>query len=156
MKKYFNLLLVLLGLCYASSAYSYSQLSDNIRIESKTLGYSLQYRVYTPTGMKKTDKLPTIYLADGQWYLSSGDMAKVLDDEISSGRIKPVIAIFVDNRNPDNLEENRRNKQFFCNEKYVSFYKDELLPNIKNRQAMLAISAIPPNIIIKEEIGSLP
>ena len=132
MKKYFNIFLVSLSLSYATSAFSFSQLSDNIRIESNVLGYSLQYRVYTPTGMKPTDKLPTIYLADGQWYLSSGDMAKVLDNEISSGRIKPVIAIFVDNRNPDNLEENRRNSQFFCNDKYVSFYKDELLPTIKN------------------------
>jgi len=131
MKSTLKFLLISLSLIYASSACSFSQLSDNIRIESKVLGYALQYRVYTPTGMKATDKLPTIYLADGQWYLSAGNMSQVLDNEISSGRIKPVVAIFVDNRNPDNLEENRRNEQFFCNDKYVSFYKDELLPTIK-------------------------
>lgn len=111
-----------------------SQLSDNIRIDSKVLDYALQYRVYTPPrppGSKKGDKLPTIYLADGQWYLGSGNMTQVLDTEINAGRIKPVIAVFVDNRNPDNLDENRRNDQFFCNQDYVSFYQKELLPTIE-------------------------
>ncbi|TQV89584.1 alpha/beta hydrolase [Aliikangiella coralliicola] len=105
-------------------------LSENIRIESKILNYPLQYRVYTPAGMKQSDKLPTIYVTDGQWYLDPGKMLSVLDREITNGTIAPVIAVFVDNRNPDNLEQNRRNEQFFCNEKYVDFYKKELLPTI--------------------------
>lgn len=109
-----------------------SQLSENIRITSKVLDYSLQYRVYTPAGMKNTDKLQTIYLVDGQWYLDTGEMTQVLDKEISAGNIEPVIAVFIDNRNPDNLDENRRNSQFFCNEDYVSFFKQELLPTIDN------------------------
>ena len=108
------------------------QLSDNIRIKSKIFNYSLQYRVYTPAGMKANDKLPTIYLADGQWYIGSGNMVDVLDKEISQGSIKPVIAVFVDNRDPDNLDDNRRNSQFFCNQDYVDFYKNELLPTIES------------------------
>ncbi len=109
-----------------------SQLSENIRITSKVLDYSLQYRVYTPAGMKNSDKIPTIYLVDGQWYLDAGEMTQVLDKEIAAGNIKPVIAVFIDNRNPDNLDENRRNSQFFCNEDYVSFFTQELLPAIDN------------------------
>jgi enterochelin esterase-like enzyme len=108
------------------------KLSDNLRIKSEALNYSLQYRVYTPPGMKAVDKLPTIYLADGQWYIGPGNMVDVLDKEISEGNIKPVIAIFVDNRDPDNLNNNRRNAQFFCNQDYVNFYKNELLPTIES------------------------
>jgi len=107
-------------------------LSDNIKINSAELGYALQYRVYTPAGVKPGDKLPTIYLADGQWYIDSGNMVDVLDHEISAGHIKPVIAVFVDNRAPDNLENNRRNSQFFCNQNYVNFYSNELLPSIQS------------------------
>jgi len=107
-------------------------LSGNIRIESSELGYALQYRVYTPPGFGTNDKLPTIYLADGQWYINSGKMVDVLDNEISTGHIKPVIAVFVDNRDPDNLDNNRRNSQFFCNQDYVDFYKNELLPVIES------------------------
>ena len=107
-------------------------LSDNIQIRSDVLDYALQYRVYTPAGIKPSDKLPTIYLADGQWYIGPGNMVDVLDKEISEGHIKPVIAVFVDNRDPDNLDNNRRNSQFFCNQDYVDFYKKELLPTIES------------------------
>jgi len=107
------------------------KLSDNIKIKSDIFNYSLQYRVYTPPDMKSGDKLPTIYLADGQWYIGAGEMVNVLDEEISQGRIKPVIAVFVDNRDPNNLDDNRRNSQFFCNQDYVDFYKNELLPTIE-------------------------
>jgi enterochelin esterase-like enzyme len=109
------------------------ELTDNIIIKSEVFNYSLQYRVYTPPGMKASDKLPTIYLADGQWYIGSGNMVDVLDKEISNGNIKPVIAVFVDNRDPNNLEDNRRNSQFFCNQDYVDFYKKELLPTIESK-----------------------
>ncbi len=115
------------------NAQSIGQLSENIRIKSEVLDYSLQYRVYTPANMKENDQLSTIYIVDGQWYLSSGGMKHVLDQEIDSGNIKPVIAIFVDNRNPDNLSENRRNSQFFCNDQYVSFFRQELIPTIDNK-----------------------
>ncbi len=106
-------------------------LSDNIIIKSEVFNYSLQYRVYTPAKMKADAKLPTIYLADGQWYIGSGNMVDVLDWEISEGNIEPVIAVFVDNRDPENLDNNRRNSQFFCNQNYVDFYKTELLPTIE-------------------------
>ena len=110
---WFKTMLAAVLVCYLPAAQSASTLTDNIRIQSKVLNYALQYRVYLPEGVKRSDKLATIYLADGQWYLGAGNMQQVLDQEISEGRIKPVIAVFVDNRNPDDLSENRRNQQFF-------------------------------------------
>jgi len=119
-------------LIFTSTYFAKGTLSDNLRIESEQLGYALQYRVYIPDGVKKDEKLPTIYITDGQWYLGQGNMAKVLDHEIAEGNINPVIAIFVDNRNPDDLSQNRRNQQFMCNKKYAAFYVKELVPTINN------------------------
>ena len=106
------------------------KLSANKRIESNALGYDLQYRVYTPAGVETLENLPTIYMTDGQGYIRSGNMHKALDREINNGTIKPVIAVFIDARDPDNLRNNRRNSQFFCNGNYVKFFARELVPAI--------------------------
>ncbi len=105
-------------------------LTDNLRIESTALGYSLQYRVYLPPGYEKRTALPVLYVTDGQWYIKDGKVPEVMDRLIAEKKMDPTIAVFVDNRNPDRLSENRRNRQFFCNQDYVKFYKEELIPTI--------------------------
>ena len=105
-------------------------LSANQRIESNALGYALQYRVYTPAGLENLTDVPVLYVTDGQWYIDSGKMVKLLDREIKKGAIKPIITVFVDNRDPDNLRNNRRNSQFFCNANYANFFSRELVPAI--------------------------
>jgi len=107
-------------------------LSDNILIESKHLGYSLQYRVYTPENANELSDLPTLYVTDGQWYISDGKFHEVIDKLITDGKIKPIIAIFVDSGAPGNPRLNRRQKQFFCVYEYVDFFRDELVPQISN------------------------
>ena len=115
--------------------------TDDIRISSKVLGYDLQYRVYLPEVYDSGVDHPVIFLTDGQNYIRRGNMPAVLDELISHGKIEPVIAVFVDARDPDNLNSNRRRTQYFCNEAYLKFYVDELIPTvetnypvIKNRQ----------------------
>jgi len=120
---------VVLTLAFQLAA-SEGMLSKNLRIESKALGYALQYRVYIPPDYKDLSNLPTIYITDGQWYLENGHMHKVLDTQIKRGNIKPVIAVFVDNRNPDKLQINRRNFQFMCVTEYAEFFRSELIPTI--------------------------
>jgi len=108
-------------------------LSDNFRIDSEALGYALQYRVYTPdsdTRDSDAKELPVLYMTDGQWYIDYGDLPSLLDRMIAKGQIAPLIAVFVDNRDPDNLRDNRRNRQFFCNENYARFFSEELIPTI--------------------------
>ena len=124
---------VSLYLIAIGNSHAAGKLSENIRIESAILGYALQYRVYTPEGISINDELPSIYITDGQWYISMGEMTDLMDQLISDGKMEPVVAVFVDNRNPDNLRENRRNKQFFCNQNYVNFYVDELINVIENQ-----------------------
>jgi len=48
------------------------KLSENWLINSKKLGYPIQYRVYIPKNINKSIRLPVIYLTDGQWYLKEG------------------------------------------------------------------------------------
>lgn len=110
------------------------ELGENQRIHSQQLGYDLQYRVYLPQGVAGGDQLPSLYVTDGQWYLDPGGFKGILDDLISSGQVEPLAVIFVDSRNPDQLTENRRNREFMCNKKYAAFFANELIPTITSTQ----------------------
>ncbi|MCP4459288.1 MAG: esterase family protein [Cytophagales bacterium] len=145
-----NILASLLTLFFVQHAFTnevklHGNLSNNKKISSDILGYVLQYRVYTPPNYENLTNLPVIFLTDGQWYLESGRMHEEIDKQISSGKIKPIVAVFVDNRAPENLSNNRRNSQFLGNGKYVDFYKNELIPalekshKVSNRQEDRAI-----------------
>ena len=131
-------LVLLIIIFFAESSFSNEndqllggKLSENIIIKSEILGYHLQYRVYTPKGMNPNILLPTIYITDGEAYIKFGQLPALLDKEISANRIEPVIAVFVDARNPEKMSENRRDSQFICNENYAKFYAYELLPAIE-------------------------
>jgi len=116
-----------------------SVLSDNQRIASNHLGYELQYRIYRPAAASAEDKLPSLYVTDGQWYLSQGNFKSVLDNAIESGAIEPVLVVFLDSRNPDKLEENRRNSQFMCSTEFASFFAAELIPAISRDQPVSSL-----------------
>lgn len=123
---------ILVLLLLASTAFADGSLSDNIRISSDDLGYDLQYRVYLPDGYEERDNHPVLFLTDGQGYISNGRLPKVLDNLIGEGKIEPVVAVFVDPRDPDNLKNNRRNAEFLCNGDYLAFFIDDLIPEIEN------------------------
>ena len=102
------------------------ELSDNIRISSKYMGYDLQYRVYTPDGIESDTSYPVMLVTDGAAYIEMG-MPQVVDELLANGDIRPVFVVFVDSRNPDNLAESRRNTEFMCKIEYVNFFNAELL-----------------------------
>ncbi|MCF6268348.1 MAG: T9SS type A sorting domain-containing protein [Melioribacteraceae bacterium] len=109
-----------------------SSLSNNIIISSSYLGYDCQYRVYRPAGYNILSNLPTIYVTDGQNYLSNskGKMVTTLDDLIADNIIEPVIAIFLDPRDPNNLSNDRRGFEYRNNINFVNYVTQELLPVI--------------------------
>jgi len=125
--KYICALLLLI----AGAAVADGNLSPEIRISSVALGYDLQYRVYTPEGVEAAEDLPVLFVTDGPSYIQRGQVPKVLDRLIGSGMIDPVVAVFVDARDPDDLRVNRRNQEFFCNLDYLTFYAAELIPAIE-------------------------
>ena len=108
-------------------------LSDNIIINSTNLGYTSQYRVYTPVGYSNLSSLPTIYVTDGQNYLDDniGKMVIVLDNLIADELIEPVIAIFLDPRDPNDLSNDRRGIEYRNNTNFVNYVTKELIPEIE-------------------------
>ena len=131
-KFYFMFIIrLILLLLLAETAYADGIVTDNIRITSTALGYDLQYRVYLPQDYHPGTTYPVLYLTDGQHYLQSGRVPRILDRLINNGKINPVIAVFVDSRDPDNLKTNRRNAQFNCNVDYLRFFAYELIPTVE-------------------------
>ena len=123
--------LIILTIIITCPAFADGVLSDDKRIVSSVLEYELQYRVYMPAGTLTTSELPVLYVVDGPGYIRQGNMPMVLDALIESGEINPLVVVFVDPRDPDNLRTNRRNQQFLCNRDYLDFYKEELIPSIE-------------------------
>jgi enterochelin esterase family protein len=112
----------------------HGSLSDNRRIASKELGYEVQYRVYTPANMPATGKLPSVYFTDGHEYLEDylGAAINVLDNLIAQRRLRPVVVVFVDPRDINDLAINRRMEQYKSNPKFAAFVANELVPRIDN------------------------
>ena len=127
-KTFIAILLLTTGTAYAGGT-----LTPNQRISSDVLSYNLQYRVYLPEGYESQEELAVLYVVDGQSYIKQGGVPRVLNRLIASGKIEPVVVVFVDARDPDKLSDNRRNAQFFCNRNYLEFYRDELIPEIEKQ-----------------------
>jgi len=122
------LIMSVVSLLLAGTVNADGIVTDDIRIASDVLGYDLQYRIYLPEGYDSRENHPVLFLTDGQNYLTRGRMPGILDRLIERGDIVPVIAVFVDPRDPDDLQSNRRTSQFLCNADYLRFYVDELIP----------------------------
>ena len=107
-------------------------LSENFQKYSTNLGYTCQYKVYTPAGYSELSDLPVIYVTDGQDFSdpSRGKMKIILDNLIYDGTIEPVIAVFLDPRDPNNLGHNRRSDEYRNNINFVDYVTQELVPDI--------------------------
>lgn len=110
-------------------AVNKGSLSDWERVESKNLGYDINYKVFLPYGYSSDQKYETIYFTDGHEYSHPqlGSAIEILDNLIESEKIKPVIAIFIDPRDPDNLQLNKRMSEMALNDDYRKFISEELV-----------------------------
>lgn len=108
-------------------------LTDDTPFKSDSMGYTINYRVYLPPEYAALDKLPVLYVTDGEQFADEqrGAMPIVMDNLIAEGRIKPALAVFLDAREPFNLTNNRRNLEFLARgEDYARFITQELIPLI--------------------------
>ena len=110
----------------------HGELSDTKNIYSAQLSYSVNYQVYIPADYDSLSNLPVIYVTDGHEYSDDrlGSMLIVLDNLIADEKIQPILAVFIDPRNPGNQSQNRRASEYTMNEKFVNFVADELVPAI--------------------------
>ncbi|HQA76040.1 MAG TPA: alpha/beta hydrolase-fold protein [Salinivirgaceae bacterium] len=106
--------------------------TQTILSNETNLDYKINYQVYLPHDYQNQKNLPVIYVTDGHEYANPllGNMITVLDNMIANNVIKPLIAVFIDPRNPENLEENRSVSEYDCNDRFVDFIIHELVPEI--------------------------
>lgn len=109
-------------------------LETDLLLPSHVLGYQVTYSVYLPAGYQTGAKLPVIYVTDGFEYMhpKMGNMVTVLDNLIARKKIKPVVAVFIDHREPINRSNNKRMEELAMNAKYLQFFVDELIPLIES------------------------
>lgn len=102
-------------------------------MNSKMLGYQVTYSVYLPNGYDALKTYPVIYVTDGYEYMHErlGNMVTILDNLIHLRKIEPVIAIFLDHREPVNRSNNRRMNELALNQKYLAFMTEEFLPFVE-------------------------
>jgi enterochelin esterase-like enzyme len=114
------------------------KVQKDLLLNSKILGYQTTYSIYIPHDYKATHQHPIIYVTDGYEYMHErlGNMVTVLDNLISLGKIQPVIAVFIDHREPINRSNNRRMQELAMNEKYLQFLTDELIPVVEKNYAV--------------------
>lgn len=126
------------------------RLSAPTAIASVNLGYTVKYQVYTPAGYEELADLAVIYVTDAHEYTDSrmGSMPTVLDNLIADGAIEPILAVFIDPRDPE-TGQNRRESEFLGNPNYAAFIAKELVPLIDrtyrtdsrpDRRAILGVS----------------
>jgi enterochelin esterase-like enzyme len=106
---------------------------------SSELGYEVAFYIYFPSGYRETSAYPVVYVTDGHEYADEnmGKMVTVLDNAIADSLIPPVMAVFIDPRDPY-TGENRRQNEFVMNPRYAAFLAGELVPGIDD---MFATSA---------------
>jgi Enterochelin esterase and related enzymes len=100
---------------------------DTIVFDSKIMNNSRDVYVYLPSGYNQQQKLkyPVIYLFDSFIYLNRVEVPNILDNLIKEGKIKPMVAVMIDN------PEGKRNIEMPLNFDFKQFVVDELVPFIR-------------------------
>ncbi|HEY3404871.1 MAG TPA: alpha/beta hydrolase-fold protein [Ohtaekwangia sp.] len=118
-------------------AIFHGRVIQDLLIKSEHLGYQISYSIYLPPDFNPSTRkvYPVIYVTDGYEYLHErmGNMATILDNLIHLQKIKPVIAIFIDHREPVNRINNRRMQELALNEQYLAFITKELIPRVESK-----------------------
>ena len=123
---------------FEQSAKQKGILKKDVLFISNQLGYQVTYNVYLPFDYQTSQNYPVLYVTDGYEYLheNMGNMKTTLDFLIESKKIKPIVVVFVDNREPVNRGNNRRMQELAMNEKYLNFFVQELIPEIEKSYAV--------------------
>ncbi len=112
--------------------------------KSVNLGYDVSYFVYLPVNFLASNQSTIIYITDGQEYSDPklGNVPTLLNNLIGHQMIKPTVAVFIDPRNPSNIEENRRRSEYSGNKNYIAFLADEFVAHVEKE---LNLTIAPEN-----------
>ena len=102
---------------------------ETFQITSRFMENNRNIYVYLPPGYDNTrQNYSVIYLFDSFIYLNRVEVPNVLDNLIHENRIKPMIAVFI-----DNPTSTSRLTELPLNPKFKAFMTDELIPEVKGR-----------------------
>lgn len=123
------------------------QLEKDIVLNSRQLGYQITYSVYFPYGFRTSEHYPVVYVTDGYEYMHErmGNMVAILDNLIYLKKISPVVAVFIDHREPVNRLANRRMTELSMNKRYLDFITGELIPVVEKN---LEVAPLPTSRLI--------
>lgn len=109
-------------------------LRKDILFDSRVLGYQLTYSLYIPPAYEQGGDFPILYVTDGYEYMHErmGNLIAILDNLIFLGRIKPVVAVFIDHRDPVNRSVNRRMQELAMGDPYQEFIVKEFIPAVES------------------------
>jgi enterochelin esterase family protein len=103
-------------------------------ISSTNTNSSFNYYIYLPPGYDSltSRRYPVVYTHDGSDYLTLASITTILDNAIDSGKIEPVIGVFV--------RPNDRTVEYTGNLRtpYSTFFAEELVPYIDSRYKTIA------------------
>jgi enterochelin esterase-like enzyme len=100
--------------------------------KSEILGNERRIWVYTPPGYEAGGAAyPMLVAFDGGGSLTVSPIHRTIENLVAEGRIRPMVAVFVDNPTPTS-----RNDELPCSEPFASFLATELIPWVRERYAV--------------------
>jgi enterochelin esterase family protein len=109
-------------------------------IASTVLHRTRRIAVYTPPDYPKPgETYGLLILLDGEDYRSSIPTPTILDNLLGSGRIAPLVAVFV-----DNVDQETRNRELGCSDTFSKFLAVEVVPRVRRD---FRVSADPRRVI---------
>ena len=106
---------------------------DTLEFQSTILGRTHPVFVYHPPGAAPAAGFPCLVVTDGGEYLALGLMHTILDNLIADGRIRPLMALFIDPRTDINdSRTSTRVHDYAMSDTFVSFLVREFLPRMRS------------------------
>ncbi|GMN06437.1 hypothetical protein MTsPCn5_18260 [Croceitalea sp. MTPC5] len=103
-------------------------------LQSKTMGYTIEYTVVLPKGYDKSKQYPSLYMTDGPTVENKSKFLTVASDFQQKNQ-KPFIIVLVSPEHPE-TGRNRRNAELLANPKYFEFFISELLPEVEKQYSV--------------------
>lgn len=99
---------------------------ESYSIDSRVLNENRRYHIYTPHNFQSDQTYDLLLVFDGEMYLQPIlYLPHLLDRLIGEKKIKPLVAVFV-----DNMGFSRRMRDLMGSEAFTHFLSDELLPPV--------------------------
>ncbi len=111
-------------------------IEESFILDSKVLFEKISVTTYGVTS--DAENRPIVYLTDGQKMIENGALQSIKELTVQ-GKIPKAYYVFVSTIDPE-TKEDKRNSYFFCNDDYVRFFEEELVPHVEGSFAKVRTS----------------